>query len=77
MEAIGSFFDGGLRESSDLEEAAGNDGVACGVEGGRGLGLEGCDSGIGVERGGGADFNFHVVEGACGFDNAMPAEGRA
>src|SRR5258705_13322726 len=41
MESIASFFDGGLRESSDLEEVAGKDGVGGGVEGGGGLGLGG------------------------------------
>src|SRR5713226_7816553 len=77
VKPVCSFLDGSLREARNLEEAARNGGVASGVEGGRGCGLVGSDSGVGVERGGGADFDFDVVEGARGFDDAVPAEGRA
>src|SRR6267142_6831224 len=77
VEASGSFFDGGFGEASDLEETAGNGGVTSGVEGGRRLGFVGSGGGVGIERGGGADFNFDVMEGAFGFDDAVPAEGRA
>src|SRR5713226_5126211 len=76
-EAVGSFFDGGFGEAGELEEATSNSGVASGVEGGRGLRIVGSGGGIWVERGGGANFDFEVVEGAFRFDDAVPAEGRA
>src|SRR5260370_33002764 len=64
MKAIGGFLDGGFGEAGYLEEAARNGGVAGGVEGRRGFGLVGSGGGVGDKRGGGADFDFDVVEGA-------------
>src|SRR2546426_4235970 len=77
MKAIGSFLDSGLGKARGLEEAAGNSGVACGVEGRRRFGLVGSDCGVGVERCGGAEVDFNIVEGAFAFDDAVPAGWRA
>src|SRR5260370_39965267 len=66
MKAIGGFLDGGFGEAGYLEEAARNGGVAGGVEGRRGFGLVGSGGGVGVKRGGGADFDLDVVEGGRG-----------
>lgn len=76
VEAGGRLFDGGFGEAGDLEKAAGERGIAPGVESGRGFGLIGGDGGAGLEIGARADRNFDIVEGALGFDDAVPAEGR-
>ncbi len=77
MEATGGFFDGGFRKARNLEEATGDRRVASGVEGGRGFGFVGSGDRAGVERCGGADVNFNVMQGTFRFDDATPAEGRA
>src|SRR5713226_4937432 len=77
MKTVWCFFDGGFGEAGGLEEATGNSGVASGVEGGRGFWFVGSDGRVGVERAGGAKVDFEVVEGALGFDDAVPAERRA
>src|SRR6266403_634672 len=77
VEAVGSFFDGGFGEASDLEEATRDGGVASGVEGGRRFRFVGSEGSVWVERGAGADIDFNLVEGADGFDDSEPAEGRA
>ena len=46
-----------------------------GVEGGGRFGLVRGDSGSGIKIGAGADGHFDVVQGALGFDDAVPAEG--
>src|SRR5216684_801006 len=74
MKAVGSFFDGGFGEAGGLEEPSGDRGVAGGVEGGRGFRFVGSGGGVGVEGGGGADLDFKLVEGACGFDDGVSAE---
>jgi len=75
LEAGRSLLDGGFREARDLEKAAGEGGIAGGVEGGGGLGLVGGDGGTGIEIGGGADGDFDVMKSALGLDDAVPAEG--
>src|SRR5229473_7057055 len=77
METFGGLLDGCFGEAGGLEEATRNSGVASCVEGGRGFGFVGSDGGVWVERCGGADFDFNVVQGAFRFDDAVPAEGRA
>ena len=77
MEAFGNPCDGSFGEAGDLEEAAGDDGSAKCVEGGRRFGLVGGDGGTSFEIGAGADGDFDVVEGALGFDDAVPVERRA
>src|SRR5260370_23277999 len=77
MKAIGGFLDGGFGEAGYLEEAARNGGVAGGVEGRRGFGLVGSGGGVGGKRGGGADFDFDVVEGAGRSEECRAAGRRA
>src|SRR6267378_5338115 len=77
VEAARSFFDCGFGEASDLEEATGDGGVASGVQGGRRFRFVGSEGSVWVERGAGADIDFNLVEGADGFDDSEPAEGRA
>ena len=77
METFGGLLDGCFGEAGGLEEATRNSGVASSVESGRGFGFVGSDGGVGIERCGGADFDFNVVEGSFRFDDAMPAEERA
>src|SRR5580704_4019035 len=74
VEALWGLFDAGFGEAGSLEEEAGDGAVASGIESGRGFGLEGSDCGLGIEASAGADLDFHVVEGAFGFDDAVPAE---
>ena len=77
VEADGSLLDGGLGEAGDLEKAAGDGGIASGVEGGGRFGLIGGDGRVGFEVSARADGDFDVVEGALGFDDAVPVKGRA
>lgn len=73
--AGGSLLDGGFGEAGDLEEAAGDGGIACGVEGRGGLGLVRGDGGGRIEIVAGADRDFDFVKGALGFNNAVPEKG--
>src|SRR5260370_23453092 len=75
METFGGLLDRCFGEAGGLEEATRNCGVASCVEGGRGFGFVRSDGGVWIERGGGADFDFNVVGGSFGFDDAVPAEG--
>ena len=77
VEAVGGFFNGGFGKARDLEEAARHESIAGGIEGGGGFGFVRSDGRVGIEVCAGADANFKFVEGAIGFDDAMPAEGRA
>lgn len=73
-EAGRSLLDRGLGKAGDLEEAAGEHGIAGGVEGGRRFGFVSGDGEAGVEIGAGAYGDFDVVKGALGFDDTAPAE---
>jgi hypothetical protein len=75
VEALRGLFDAGFGEAGGLEEEAGDGAVASGVEDGRGFGFVGSDCGFRIEAGAWADFDLYVVEGAFGFDDALPAEG--
>ena len=76
MEAVGGFFNGGFGKARDLEEAVRHESIAGGIEGGGGFGFVRSDGRVGIEVCAGADANFEFVEGAIGFDDAAPAEGR-
>ena len=77
VEAGRSLLDGGFGEARDLEKAAGDSGVARGVESRGGLGFVSGGGGGGIKVGAGADGDFEVVKGALGFDDAVPAKRRA
>ena len=77
LEARGGLLDAGFGEAGDLEKAAGDGGVAKGVEGGRRFGFVGGDDGTGFKTGAGADGDFDVVESAFRFNDAVPVERRA
>ena len=74
MEAGRSLLDGGFGEARELEEPAGDGGIAGGVESGSGFRLVGCDGGAGVEVGAWANGDFDIMQGALGFDDAVPAK---
>ncbi len=76
MEAAGGFFNSGFGKARDLEEAPRHESIAGGIEGGGGFGFVRSDGRVGIEVCAGADANFEFVEGAIGFDDAVPAEGR-
>src|SRR5215469_11594821 len=76
MEAGRSLLDGGFGEASDLEKTAGDGGIAGCVEGGGGFRLVVSDGRVGLEISTRADRDFDLVQGALGFDDAVPEEGR-
>ena len=70
------FFDGGSGKAGDLEETLRHSGISSGIESRGRFRLVGSDRGVGIEAGAEANFDFYIVNGAFGFDNTMPAEGR-
>ena len=75
MESPRSLLDGGFGEAGDLKKAAGDSGIAGGVEGGGRFGFVGGDGGARIEIGARADRHFDLVKSAFGFDDSVPAEG--
>lgn len=74
VETSGSLLDGGFGEAHDCEKAAGDSGIADGVEARGGFGLVSRGGGAGIEVGAGSDGDFDVEERTFGLDNAVPAE---
>jgi hypothetical protein len=74
VEADGRLLDSSFGEARDLEKAAGDGGIAGGVEGGGRLGLVGRGGGAGIKVGAGANGDFDVMKGAFGFDDTVPVE---
>ena len=70
-------LDGGFGEARDLGKAAGDGGIARGVKSRGRRGLVSGGGGARIKVGAGADGDFDVMKGAFGFDDAVPAEGRA
>lgn len=76
METFAGLLDGGFGKARDFKKAASDTGIARGVKARRGFGLVGGDAGAGIEIGARADGDRQVMEGAFGFDDAVPAKRR-